>query len=92
MKDFLATTNYIFVTANEVTTIDNQSWLCYHAYFVQKWTRVPIFPGLVQIVDGCGVNNLTTIILEAIMKKGGLSKAYIGEKLIYFVEDGHPSS
>lgn len=91
MKDCLRVVSFISVTIDEVATVDNQSWLCCHAYIVQKWRRVPILLGLVRIVDGCGAENLTAVILELLLHKGGLTEEDMGQKLICFGANGHPS-
>lgn len=90
-KDTMAATHFISMMSDEVTTVDNQSWLCSHVYVIQNWKRVPILLGLVWVVDGCGADNLTTVILEALTLKGGLSEEALGKKLIYFGADGHSS-
>jgi len=33
---------YIVYSCDEVTTMDNCSWICVHAYVVSGWTKVPI--------------------------------------------------
>jgi hypothetical protein len=35
-KSIVQTTNYFSLTYDEVSTIDNQSWLLIHAYVVQN--------------------------------------------------------
>jgi len=37
---------FIFVNCDEVTTIDNQSWLFVHVYVIEKWMRVLIMLNL----------------------------------------------
>lgn len=54
-KQTLATTNSISITNDEVTTMDNQSWLCCHVYTIQNWKRVRILLTLLCVVDGCGL-------------------------------------
>lgn len=90
-KDTLDVANFISITTNKVTTIDNQSWLCCHAYTVQKWRRVPFFLGMVHVVDDSGADKLTTVIHELVMQKGGMSEATMEEKLICFGANGHTS-
>ncbi len=33
---------FIAISCDEVTMIDNGSWICIHAYVVQSWVRIPI--------------------------------------------------
>jgi hypothetical protein len=39
MKVFLQQTKFISISYNEVTTLDNQSWIFVHAYVVENWRR-----------------------------------------------------
>lgn len=47
--------------------------------------------GLVRMVDGYGVENLTTIIVELPLHKGGLIEEEMGQRLVCFGTDGHPN-
>jgi hypothetical protein len=33
--------NFLFMSADEMTTIDNASWISFHIYVVQSWKRIP---------------------------------------------------
>lgn len=44
-----------------------------------------------RVVNGCGADNLIAIVLDSIVQKGGLNEEDLGEKLIFFGADGHPS-
>lgn len=89
-KETLQAANFVSITSDKVTTVDNQSWLCCHGYVVINQKRVPLLLGLLCIVDGCGAKNLMVIILELILSKGGLIDGSIGEKLVCFGTYGHP--
>lgn len=87
----LAVARFISPSGDEVTIVDNQSWLCIHGYVVQKWKRIPLLLCLLHLIDGCGVDNLTVVILEAVLHRGGLTEAELGEKMVSFGADGHPN-
>jgi hypothetical protein len=38
--------NYFFVTADEVTTLDNEQWINAHVYVMKDWRRFSILPTL----------------------------------------------
>jgi hypothetical protein len=61
------------MSADEVTTIDNQSWLSVHLYIVEAWKRVPIFLNLQKVVDGGTSNIMTSMIVESLIKFGRLT-------------------
>jgi hypothetical protein len=41
-KVIMQTINYFFVSANEVTTLDNWQWINVHVYVMKDWCRFPI--------------------------------------------------
>lgn len=91
-EETIQVANFASLSVDEVTTMDNLSWFCCHAYVVHKWERVPLLLALVRFIDGCGANNLIAIVLKLILQKGGLTEEAIGDKLILFGANGHPSS
>jgi len=40
------------MSCDEVTTINNQSWLFIHVYVTEEWKRVPILLNLQRVVNG----------------------------------------
>ncbi len=71
-----------------MTTIDNGSWICVHAYMVYGWNKVPILICVDWIVDGSSFNNLAEMIMNFMMKGGGLSKEELFKKLLCFGANG----
>lgn len=39
-------TNYILISCDEMTSVDNQSWLSLQAYFIDNWSKIPIMVSL----------------------------------------------
>jgi hypothetical protein len=72
-KTTIQTTNNIFVSCDEVTSIDNQFWIFVHGYVVEDFKRTPILLNLEQVTDGCTTNNLMKMIQNSIQVFGGLS-------------------
>ncbi len=66
-KSIVGTTNYFSLTYDEISTIDNQSWLLIHAYVVQNWLRIPIFISFEHVAMGLGVDNLIQILIQTLM-------------------------
>ena len=81
----------ISISADEVTAIDNTSWLGVHVYAMDSWERVPHLLHLSCISessDGGCVDNLTNAIMLSLMGEGGLSAEDISSKLVCFGADG----
>jgi hypothetical protein len=55
---------------------------------VDGWTRVPILICVDWIVDGSSSNNLIKVIMNFMMKGGGLSREELFKKLLCFGVDG----
>lgn len=49
MQEVLANSKYLAVTCDEVTSIDNASWICIHVYTEQNWTREPMLLSLQHV-------------------------------------------
>jgi hypothetical protein len=81
---------FILVNCDEVTTIDNQSWLSIHVYVTEEWKRVLILLNLQHVVDGTTFDNLTltSFIVKTLMEFGGLNEANLANKLVCFGADG----
>jgi hypothetical protein len=89
IKEALAKANYIAISCDEVTTVDNQQWLCIHAYTCSPTkTRDSHLLFLGRVTEGGNANNLKKIILCALRYHGGLDDAQIAEKVISFGTDG----
>jgi hypothetical protein len=71
MKEVVAGSKYFALSCDEVTMIDNQSWISIHYYVVQDWCHLPILIFLEQIIEGGGSNNLTKVIMVIFFKNGG---------------------
>jgi hypothetical protein len=79
---------FISISANEVTTMDYQSWLSVHVYLITDWKHNPILLTLEEFVNGGIVNNLTKVIVDSVLQYGGLSKFDLASKLINFGANG----
>ncbi len=64
--------------------IDTQSWVLIHAYIIEDWVWSSIIIYLECITNGGNANNLTNIIIDALMNDGDLFKFNIIVKLLSF--------
>jgi hypothetical protein len=65
--------NHVALTCDEVSTMDNKSWISIHAYLMQNWVKIPMLISLQKVIDGIGVDNLIVAIMEALQKARCLS-------------------
>jgi hypothetical protein len=80
----ISAARYIALSCDEVSCIDNSSWISVHAYVVQNWSRVPVLISLEHVIDGGKAKNLTKMIMSAVGSVGGLSQEDIGNRLLCF--------
>jgi hypothetical protein len=64
--------SFLFLSVDEVTTIDNQSWILVHAYVIHAWKGISFlftFQHVVEehVIEGGNVDNLTVVIVQALM-------------------------
>jgi hypothetical protein len=69
--------HYVALDCDEVSTMDNKSWLSIYYYVMQKWVRIPILIFLDRMVERLGNDNLTKTIKGDLMIGGGLLKDQI---------------
>jgi hypothetical protein len=43
VKEDITSSKYLALSCDEVTMIDNQSWISIHSYIVQDWCRILVF-------------------------------------------------
>jgi hypothetical protein len=87
-KVVIQSANYLAISCDEVTTIDNQSWISIHVYFVHNWCRIPLLVGLEKIIESPSASNLTKILVSCLEKTGGIDKEQIAKMLLSFGTDG----
>jgi hypothetical protein len=57
---------YVSINCDEVSTLDNQSWLSIHCYVMENWVRIPILISFNCVLEGSSSDNLTKVIMEAL--------------------------
>jgi len=84
----IGATQYSSLICDEVSTIDNQSRLLVHVYVVQNWLKLQILLSLECVVARSSVDNLTLILIQALMHQRGLTKKLNGNRFMTFGVDG----
>jgi hypothetical protein len=87
-KALISSSRCLSLSCDEVTTVDNQSWLSIHAYIVRDFERVPMLLKLERVTDGASAENLTKAILKALADNGSLGTEQIRARLLCFGADG----
>lgn len=82
-KKTIHATRFLAISCDDVTTIDNQSWVNIHAYPMDSLKCIPILLNLERLVSDDTFDNLTKVILNSLLVYGGLIVQEINDKLIY---------
>jgi len=88
VKKKINSAHFISITCDEVTTVDNGSWLCIHGYIVENYVRVPLLISLQRLVEGATADALTLVIMKALEGAGDLTFQQISKRLTCFGADG----
>jgi hypothetical protein len=84
----LSNANFLSISADKVTFVDNTSWLSLHVYACQSWKQVPMLLSLQRMVDGGVADAVREMITSSLIVHGGLSEKQIAEKLVCFGANG----
>ncbi len=87
-KITIQTTNYIYVSCDEMTSLDNQSWISVHAYVVEDLKRTMILVNLERVIEGCTTDNLTNMIQNSMKGFGGIFNHDLVIKVVCFGANG----
>lgn len=87
-KQVISKARFFSLSADEVTTIDSQSWLSLHLYICIGFKRVPILLSLSRLCDGSGASVVKEFVQEMLIHHNALSEREVAECLICFGVDG----
>jgi hypothetical protein len=78
----------VALTCNEMTTLDNRSWILVHGYCVQDSCRVHVLLFVECILEGSNAQNLTKVMMTSIFNVASLTKVETPFRLLCFGVDG----
>jgi hypothetical protein len=73
-----------FLFANEVTTLNNESWISMHGYVLENWQWILVLLNLERIINYCW--GYLECDVETLLVQNGLTKVKIGKKLVSKLE------
>ena len=87
-REIVSVAPYFSVSCDEVTTLDNQSWISIHVYTISDWERVSYLLNLERVTEGGGAENIAKMIVSALTNQGGLTPNEIRDRFMAFGADG----
>ena len=81
--------NFIALSADETSTIDNTSVIVIHVYVLCNWSKQSLMIALSKLKSvGATADFVTRVILSALLVNTGLDPTAIASKLLCFGADG----
>jgi hypothetical protein len=88
LKAGIAKASFIFVSADEVTAVDNSQWLSIHVFYNVMSSRQSHMLSVRRVDCEANASNLTNMIVEQLAWHGGILEIELAQKLICFGADG----
>jgi hypothetical protein len=82
--EVLQACKFFTVTVDEVTTIDNGTWVSVTIYYIQDFQRCSMMATLEHIEDGATSNNLSKVIMNAVTSLTKLEREEIATRILAF--------
>ena len=79
---------FIALSLDEVTTIDNTSWVCIHVYTVQNNVRQPHLLYVTKLRDNATAETLFQLVKSNLIEYGAMDELTIVKKLVCVGADG----
>ena len=88
MKEKIKDLNFIALSLDEVTPIDNTSWVCMHVYTTNNLFCQPFLLSIAELNCSAIVENLYDLLKSTLIDCGGMDNMEIAKKLVCVGEDG----
>lgn len=88
IRSRVSSTDFVAVTCDETTSVDNGSWLSCHAYVCENWERVPYLVALTKVIEAPTANTFLELILQSLEKGAGVGPDALERMLLCFGADG----
>ena len=79
---------FIALSLDEVTTIDNMSWVCMHVYTIQNNVRQPHLLSVAKLRDNATAETLFQLVKRNLIEYGAMDELTIAKKLVCAGADG----
>jgi hypothetical protein len=83
-RETIQSMRFFTVSADEVTTIENSTWVSVTIYYIDDWGRESMMCGLEHVEEGATSNNLTKVIMKAVQALTAMSREEVAKKMIAF--------
>ena len=88
MKEKIANATFLSLSLDEVTAIDNTSWICMSIYMVNDHIRHSYLLGIHKMTKSSTAENIYELVIDSLKEIGGMDHSMIAEKLVSVGADG----
>ncbi len=81
-KVVILNAKFIFLTCDEVTSMDNASWASVHNYVVQDWCWIPLLLNVQRMFSRFKASSLTLLIMNSSMTQSDLKEEEFVARLV----------
>jgi hypothetical protein len=87
-KKILSEARFYAILADEVTSIDHESWLSVHIYISIDFSCAPILLSSLRLTNGNGASTMKESIIISLNWYGGLVDSVVAKRLVCFGANG----
>ena len=88
MKEKIASATFLSLSLDEVTAIDNTSWICMSIYMVNDHIRHSYLLGIHKMSNSSIAENIYELVIKSLKEIGGMDGLMITKKLVCVGADG----
>jgi hypothetical protein len=88
MKEKIANARIFSFSLDDVTTIDNTSWICMSIYMVNDNIRHSYLRGIHKMVENSTTENIYELVINSLKEIGGMDHLMIAKKFVCVGVDG----
>jgi hypothetical protein len=88
MKEKIASARFVSLSLDEVTAIDNTSWICMSIYMVNDHIRHSYLLGVHKMMENSTAENIYELVNNSLKESGGMDPLMIAKKLVCVGADG----
>ena len=88
MKEKIASVRFVSLSLDDVTTIDNTSWICMSIYMVIDHIRHSYLLGVHKMKENSTTRNIYELVNNSLKESGGMDPLMITKKLVCVGADG----
>ena len=82
IKAKIKESNFITLSLDEVTAIDNTSWICMHVYIACNFVHQPNLITIVKMKDNSMTKNIFEVVKSSLIEYGGIDEMTIAQNLV----------